>query len=64
MHCVEDLTLVLEEREKHSAITDCFYYYKCSKNLMEETGELISIHEEIIDVPNKIKKLILNLPKS
>lgn len=55
----------LEEREKHSAITDCFLLLQVFQELNGgKQGNLeFSIYEEIINVPNKVKYENLNLPK-
>ena len=55
----------LEEREKHSAITDCFLLLQVFQELNGgKQGNLeFSIHDEIINVPNKVKYENLNLPK-
>ena len=55
----------LEEREKHSAITDCFLLLQVFQELNGgRQGNLeFSIYEEIINIPNKVKYENLNLPK-
>lgn len=55
----------LEEREKHSAITDCFLLLQVFQELNGgKQGNLeFSIYEEIVNVPNKVKYENLNLPK-
>ena len=55
----------LEEREKHSAITDCFLLLQVFQELNGgKQGNLeFSIYEEIINIPNKLKYENLNLPK-
>ena len=55
----------LEEREKHSAITDCFLLLQVFQELNGgKQGKLeFSIYEEIINVPNKVEYENLNLPK-
>ena len=55
----------LEEREKHSAITDCFLLLQVFQELNGgKQGNLeLSIYEEIINIPNKVKYENLNLPK-
>ena len=55
----------LEEREKHSAITDCFLLLQVFQELNGgKQGNLeFSIYEEIINIPNKVKYENLNLPK-
>ena len=55
----------LEEREKHSAITDCFLLLQVFQELNGgKQGNLeFSIYEEIINIPNKVKYENLNLAK-
>ena len=55
----------LEEREKHSAITDCFLLLQVFQELNGgKQGNLeFGNHEEIINVPNNVKYEKLNLPK-
>ena len=55
----------LEEREKHSAITDCFLLLQVFQELNGgRQGNLeFSIYEEIINIPNKVKYENLNLTK-
>ena len=55
----------LEEREKHSAITDCFLLLQVFQELNGgKQGNLdFSSYEEIVNVPNKTKYENLNLPK-
>ena len=55
----------LAEREKHSAITDCFLLLQVFQELNGgKQGNLeFSIYEEIINIPNKVKYENLNLPK-
>ena len=55
----------LEEREKHSAITDCFLLLQVFQELNGgKQGNLeFSIYEEIINEPNKVKYENFNLPK-
>ncbi|MEL0124615.1 MAG: exonuclease domain-containing protein [Alphaproteobacteria bacterium] len=55
----------LEEREKHSAITDCFLLLQVFQELNGgKQGNLeFNIYEESINVPNKVKYKNLNLPK-
>ena len=58
-------SISLEEREKHSAITDCFLLLQVFQELNGgKQGNLeFSNHEEIINVPNNVKYENLNLPK-
>ena len=55
----------LEEREKHSAITDCFLLLQVFQELNGgKQGNLeFGNHEEIINVPKNVKYEKLNLPK-
>jgi len=55
----------LEEREKHSAITDCFLLLQVFQELNGgKQGNLeFSIHDEIINETNKLKYENLDLPK-
>ncbi len=55
----------LEEREKHSAITDCFLLLQVFQELNGgKQGNLeFSNHEEIINIPNNVKYENLNLQK-
>ena len=55
----------LAEREKHSAITDCFLLLQVFQELNGgKQGNLeFSIYEEIINIPNKVKYENLNLAK-
>ena len=55
----------LEEREKHSAITDCFLLLQVFQELSGgKQGNLdFNAHEEIISEPSKVKYINLNLPK-
>ena len=55
----------LEEREKHSAITDCFLLLQVFQELSGgKQGNLeFNAYEEIISEPSKVKYINLNLPK-
>ena len=55
----------LEERDKHSAITDCFLLLQVFQELNGgKQGNLeFSIHDEIINETNKLKYENLDLPK-